>query len=168
MTNKYIKEEFYQQLSETITTLRKRNAIIVMGEINAKFGPNNEGLEHAMGRHEIGNMNVNGKLFSELCASHDLIIGGTVFPHKTYHKVSWVSPDNITENEIHHIAISRRFRRSLLVVRNRRGADIASDHHLMIANFRFKILAARSKNEIRRKKYNAQKLQIPSLKESLG
>jgi hypothetical protein len=53
-------------------------------------------------------------------------------------------------------------------VRNRRGADIASDHHLMIANFRFKIQAARSKNEIRRKKYNAQKLQIPSLKESLG
>jgi hypothetical protein len=154
MTDKYIKE-FYQQLSETITTLRKRNAIIVMGEINAKFGPNNEGLEHAMGGHEIGNMNVNGKLFSELCASYDLIIEGRVFSHKTYQKVSWVSPDNITENEIHHIAISRRFK-SLLVVRNRRGANIGSDHHLMIANFRLKILAARKKNEIRRKKYNAQ------------
>jgi hypothetical protein len=74
---------------------------------------------------------------------NDLVIVGTVFPHKTCHKVSWVSPDNITENQIDHIAISKRFRRSLLDVRNKRGADIGSDHHLMIANFRFKILAAK-------------------------
>jgi hypothetical protein len=34
-------------------------------------------------------------------------------------------------------------------LRNKRGADIGSDHHLMIANFRFKILAARKKFETR-------------------
>jgi len=79
--------------------------------------------------------------------------------------VSWVSPDNITENQIEHIAISERFRRSLLDVRNKRGADIGSDRHLIIANFRFKILAARKKIETRRKKYNVQKLQMPSVRE---
>jgi len=62
----------------------------VMEDMNAKLGPHNEGVEHVMGGHGIGNMNENGKLFSELCASHDLVIGGTVFPHKTCHKVSWV------------------------------------------------------------------------------
>ena len=98
-------------------------------------------------------MNENGELFSKLCASCGLIIGGTIFPHKTCHKVSWISPDNIMENQIDHIAISKRFRRSLLDVRNKRGADIGGDHHLMIANFRFKILAARKKIETRRKKY---------------
>jgi hypothetical protein len=158
------KEEFHHQLSEKITTVRKRDVIIVMGDMNAKVGPNNEGLEHVMGRHGIRNMNENGELFSELCASCDLINGGTVFPHKTCHKVPWVSPDNITESQIAYIAISKRFRRSPLDVRNKREADIASDQHLMIANFRFKILAARKKTEIRRKKYNVQKLQIPSVK----
>ena len=69
----------------------------------------------------------NGELFRELCANYDLIIGGTVFPHKTCHKVSWVSPDNIRENQIDHIAISKRFRKSLLDVRNKRGADMGSD-----------------------------------------
>ena len=64
-------------------------------------------------------MNKNGELFSELCASCDLIIGGTVFPHETCLKMSWVSPDNIMENQIDHIAIGRRFRRSLIDVRNR-------------------------------------------------
>jgi len=83
MTDKDITEEFSQQLSETITTVQKRDAIIVMGDMNAKVGPNNVGLESVMGRHGIGNMNENGELFSELHASCDLIRGGTVFPHKT-------------------------------------------------------------------------------------
>ena len=46
-------------------------------------------------------------------------------------------------------------------MRNKRGADTGNDHHLMIANFRFKILTARKKNETRRKKYNVQKHQMP-------
>jgi len=50
-------------------------------------------------------------------------------------------------------------------VRNKRGADIGSDHHLMIANRRFKILSARKKNETRINKYNVQKLQMPSVRE---
>jgi len=63
----------------------------------------------------------NGELFSELCAKCDLIIGGTVFPHKICHEVSWVSPDNTRENQTEHTAISKRFRRSLLDVRNKRS-----------------------------------------------
>ena len=109
-TNKDMKEKFHQQLHETITAVQKKDVIIVMGDMNAKIGSNNEGLEHVMGRHVIGNMNENGELFSDLCASCDLIIGGTVFPDKTCHKLSWVSPNNITENQIDHIAISKRLR----------------------------------------------------------
>jgi hypothetical protein len=35
----------------------------------------------------------------------------------------------------------------------------------MIANFRFKIYATRKKTETGRRKYNVQKLQIPSVRE---
>jgi len=80
--DKDMKEKFYKQLHETITAVRKRDVIIVTGDMNAEIGSNSEGLEHVMGRHGIGNMNENGELFSELCASCDLIIGGRVFPPK--------------------------------------------------------------------------------------
>jgi len=43
MTDKDMKEEFYQQLSKTIITVPKRDAIIVTGDMNAKVGPNNKG-----------------------------------------------------------------------------------------------------------------------------
>jgi len=69
-----------------------------LGDMNAKIGSKDEGSEHVMCGHGIGYMPENGELYSELCARCYLIVGGTVFPLKTYHKVSWVSPDNITEN----------------------------------------------------------------------
>jgi hypothetical protein len=50
-------------------------------------------------------------------------------------------------------------------VRNERGADIGSDHHPMVADFRLKILATRKKFETRRKEYNVQKLQTPSVRD---
>nr|KAG5693184.1 hypothetical protein BaRGS_014074 [Batillaria attramentaria] len=52
-----------------------------------------------------------------------LVIGGSIFPHKHIHKATWRSPDHVTENQIDHICISRKFRRSWRDVRVMRGAD---------------------------------------------
>jgi hypothetical protein len=59
-----------------------RTDIIIMGDMNAKVGPENEGLEQIMGRHTLGKINEKGELVTEFCASYDLVIGSTVFPHK--------------------------------------------------------------------------------------
>ena len=80
-------------------------------------------------------MSENGELFANFCASYDLVIGGTIFPYKTCHLATWVSPDLKTENQIDHICISRTFRRSLQDVRVKR----ASDHHLLVANIKLKL-----------------------------
>ena len=82
--------------------------------------------------------------FVDLCGSHDVVIGGTIFPHKNCHKVTWVSQDRKTENQMDHVAIGRKWRRSLQDVRNKRGADIGSDHHLVVAKFKMKIQAYKS------------------------
>jgi exonuclease III len=66
-TDKDVKEKFYQQLHETVTVVQKKDVIIVMGDMNAKIGLYNEGLEHVMRIHGTGNMNENGEVFSELC-----------------------------------------------------------------------------------------------------
>jgi endonuclease/exonuclease/phosphatase (EEP) superfamily protein YafD len=88
----------------------------------------------------IGEMNENGEMLTNFCANYDLVIGGTLFPQKTCHKITWVSPDHNTENQIDHIDLSRKFRRSLTDVRNNRGADINSDHHFVVADFQMRIV----------------------------
>jgi hypothetical protein len=92
-----------------------------MGDLNAKVGVENVGLEHVMGRHGI---NENGKMFIVFCASQGLTTGGILFIHKKIHKNTSVSLDLRTENQIDHIAIRWSFRRSLLNVRTKRGPDI--------------------------------------------
>jgi hypothetical protein len=69
--------------------VKRRNIKIMMGDMNAQkhVGPENEGLEHVIGRHGIGNANENGKRLIDLCANHEVVICGTVFPHKKCHKL---------------------------------------------------------------------------------
>ena len=133
------KEEFYQLLKETTRKLSTRDITIIMGDINAKVGTDNTGFEEVMGTKGLGTINENGELFASFCATYNLVIGGTIFPHKPCHLATWVSPDMKTENQIDHVCISRKFRRSLQDVRVKRGADAASDHHLLVANIKLKL-----------------------------
>jgi hypothetical protein len=150
-------QEFYVQLNEILKKQKKKD-IILGGGLNAKEGQDNKGLEHVMGRHGLGEWNENGQLFVDFCASHDLVIGRTIFPQKDCHKVTWVSPDHKTENQIDHVAVGWQWRRSLLDVRNKRGADIGSDHHLVVAKFRMKIQANKQRERQLRKRYDTSKL----------
>ena len=73
------------------------------------------------------------------------------------YKVTWVSPDNSTDNQVNHICINKKFRRSLQDVQVRRGADVASDHHLVITRNKLKL--KREPSVItRRQRYNVSLL----------
>ena len=115
------KEEYYHLLEETIRKRNKKNITMVMGEMKANVGNDNTGFEDIMGKKGMGKMNENGELFANFCALYDLVIGGTIFLHKTCRLATWVSPDLKTENQIDHICIFRKFRRSLQDVRAKRG-----------------------------------------------
>ena len=84
------KEEFYNRQNVLDETPR-RDIKILMGDTNAKVGSDNTGREEIMGQHGLGTMNENGELFADFCTFNDLVIGGSVFPHKTMHKATWVS-----------------------------------------------------------------------------
>ena len=83
-----------------------------------------------------------------------------LFPHKRVHKATWISLDGVTENQIDYILISKRWRTSLQYVRVKRGATIASDHHLLVASLKIK-LAARKPFENTRRNFDVMKLRDP-------
>ncbi|VDP44424.1 unnamed protein product [Schistosoma margrebowiei] len=110
-----------------------------MGDLNAKVGIDNTGYEDIMGRYGLGERNENGERFANLCAFNKLVIGSTISPHKRIHKATWISPDHTTENQIDHICINKKFGRTMEDMRTRRRDDIASDHHLVLANLKLKL-----------------------------
>jgi endonuclease/exonuclease/phosphatase family metal-dependent hydrolase len=116
----------------------KKDAMILMGDFNAKVGCNKEEVELIMGTRGIANRNENGELLIERCGRHNLKTGRTLFPHKLCHKVAWVSPNSNIQNQTDHICITAKWK-MLIHVRNKRGADVNSDHHLLVATLRIKM-----------------------------
>lgn len=117
-----VKEDFYNRLLTIIQACPRRNIIITMGNFSAKTGSNNQGYEEIMGKQGLGEMNENGERFANLCATTILVIGGSLFQHKRIHKATWVSLELMTENQIDHVCIGKKFRRSLEDVRGQKGS----------------------------------------------
>ena len=103
---------------------------MVVGDLNARVREDNTGRERTQGLRCI---NYNGERLSDLCVENNLVIGGTVFKHRTIHKTTWRYPDGNTVSQIDHVIINQKWRRSLQNVRARRGACVGSDHVLVVA-----------------------------------
>lgn len=152
------KNNFYELLETTMCSIPGGDIKILIGDFNAKVGNNNSNLKSVMGTHGLGTVrNDNGDRLVDLCARHHLFIGGTKFIHKNIHKYTWESPDGRTRNQIDHIMVSKLFLGCLLDVKTRRGADIDSDHHLLVGSFKLRPAAIYSKKK--QPKYNIYKLQ---------
>ncbi|CAH8515382.1 unnamed protein product [Schistosoma guineensis] len=109
-----------------------------MGDLNANVGMVNTGYEDVMGRHGLGERNKNVESL-HICPFNKLVIGSTIFPQKRIYKSTWASLDHTMQNLIDHICINKMFRRTMEDVGTERGADIASDHHLLVAKMKLKL-----------------------------
>jgi len=77
------KDDFYEQLQAVMEQVPRRDVKIVMGDMNTKVGTDNTGREVVMGRQGArAEMNEN----VDFCLANELVIGGTLFPHKGCHK----------------------------------------------------------------------------------
>ena len=159
--NAEVKDAFYDQLQTAVESVHAHDMLLILGDLNAKVGSDNTGREHVMGKHGIGTINDNGERLADFCEENNLLIGGTLFQHKHIHKTTWTSPDGTTKNQIDHVIINRRWRSSLQDVRAYRGADVASDHTLVLAVVSLKL--RRSKGRQARQ----QRLDSGRLNESL-
>ena len=138
------KEEFYEQLQREVEATPRHDVLIVMGDLNAKIGQDNEGWEKVMGQHGLGRMNENGKRLATFCGNSNLVIDGSLFKHRDIHKITWTSPNARDQNQIDHIIINGSYRSSLMDTRAMRGADVSSDHHMVMGKVRLKLCSTKS------------------------
>lgn len=159
-----VKDEWYEHLSQVISKVPRHDMLLITGDLNAKVGEGNTNYERAMGKHGCGVMNNNGERLADFCLNNNCVIGGTIFPHKAIHKLTWRSPDGRSFNQIDHIIVNGKWRRSLTDVRAFRGADVFSDHHLITATVKLKLRKVKKQNQ-QRKQLDTTKLKCPSTKQ---
>lgn len=153
------KEEFYQNLANTIRVIPSNDIKIVLGDMNAKIGKEEE-LLGVIGKHSLHNVtNDNGSRLVDLASSNAMVVSSTMFPHKDIHKMTWHSPDGVTNNQIDHVLIERRGATSILDVRTMRGACCGSDHYLVKVKYRARITTKQRRRQ-RQPKYDIDKLRL--------
>jgi hypothetical protein len=92
-----------------------------------------------------------------------MVIGSTMFNHKDIHKMTWKSPDGNIFNQIDHLIIDARHLSNLMDVRSYRGANIDSDHYLVISKIRNRISHVRKKYGAQARKFNKETLKEPEV-----
>ena len=135
--------------------------IMMMGDWNANIGATQEGENGVVDRHGLGDeRSENGVRFVSFCAANNLAIVSTMFPHKNIHKYTWTAPNGRVRNQIDHVAVNGKFKRSVRGTRSYRGPDSGSDHSLQVITLR-----GRVKNTSNARRYDRAKLKIPEVKQ---
>ena len=125
---------------EVFTNFPKYDAKIVLDDFNAKIRKEDI-FGRTVGKHSLHDTTSgNGLRLIEFAAGQNVTIASTRFPHLNIHKGTWRSPDHETVNQIDPIAIDARHASSILYVRTFRAANINSDHYLVAAKVRMRIV----------------------------
>ena len=75
----------------------------------------------------VGEMSDNGERFVSFCARNNLAIVSAMFSDKEIHRYTWPTPNGQHYNQIAHVAVRSKFKRSVQDVKAYRRADCASD-----------------------------------------
>jgi sorting nexin-29 len=158
------KDLFYDELDRLWGLCPRHDVKIIMGDFNSKIGREEE-FRPFLGNYSLHDVsNDNGIRLISFAASHDMIIGSTLFQHKNIHKATWRSPDGSYSNQIDHMLISSRYRTNLMDVKTFRGANLDSDHYLVICKLREKISLARRARKVSPMRFNCRKLNDPKVR----
>ena len=96
----------------------------------------------------MGEENDNSEKLLSFCVSHDLLIGGTWFRHRLVHRYTFNPPDQqMRKKMLDHILFGSRHRSCLHNVRTRRGKITLTDHEMVIAEVRFKVVAHKPRSQ---------------------
>ena len=137
-------EEFYEAIQGVFDSVPKRDIIILLGDWNAKIGKSSVKTAN-IGTFGLGERNERGDRLEEFCITNDLVVGNTLFQHHPRRLWTWMSPGDLTRNQIDYILIGRRWRSSVQNVKTLPSADCGSDHQLLGAKLKLKLKVKQSK-----------------------
>jgi endonuclease/exonuclease/phosphatase family metal-dependent hydrolase len=130
--NKRKKKNYFIHSCKKITDKTPRNdLLVILGDFNTRIGKE-KAYNKVAGEHTLhDNTNNNGEFLCNFAIQNNLIVASTQFSHKRIYTGMWLTPDNITLNQVDHVVSVRSKRRMIIDVKTCRGYKCDSDHFLV-------------------------------------
>ena len=135
--SEFEKDRFYQMLQCAVSKIPASEQLIVCGDWNGHIGSQSTGFEEVHGGQAIGKRNTEGERILEFAFANELVVGNTWFKKKLEHLVTYQSGNAATQ--IDFILYRRSFRKQVSNVKVILGEECASQHRLLIGDFRVSI-----------------------------
>ncbi|PNF31593.1 hypothetical protein B7P43_G18359, partial [Cryptotermes secundus] len=110
---------------------------IILGDWNSTVG--DEPYQNIVGSHGLGRRNHRGHMLIDFCERNGLIVTNTWFKKPKRIIYTWKAPGDWRRHQLDYILVKHRFRNSGKDVKTLPGADIDSDHNLLVAKFQTRL-----------------------------
>lgn len=147
-------DSVYEQIREIMEREERGACIVIMGDMNAVIGEGREGK--TVGSFGLVTRNERGEKLVSFCIENRLVVTNTWFKNHIRRLYTWKAPGDNARFQIDFIMIKERFRNSIKNVCTHPGADIDSDHNLLVA--KMKVELKKIKSSHRNEKWNLHSL----------
>ena len=123
-------EVMYDNIEEVIKYVKGDENLIVMGDWNAIVGEGK--VDKIVGKFGLGKRNERGERLIEFCQKYKLVVTNTLFQNHKRRLYTCKLPGDICRVQNDFILVKQRFRNQVHDSKCFPGADIDSDHNLLV------------------------------------
>jgi exonuclease III len=125
-------EELYDLIEEILEEDGKGETnTIIIGDWNTVVG--DKAHHNIVGPYGLGRRNKRGQMLIDFCERNRLVITNTWFKKRKRRSYMWKAKGDRTQHHLDYILVKQRFRNNVKDVQTLPGADIDSDHKLLVA-----------------------------------
>lgn len=127
------KEQFYDQLQNTVSKIPASEMLFPIGDWNGHVGTESGAYREAHGGHGYGVRNTEGERILEFAIANELLVGNTLFKKRDSHLITYSSGDHRTQ--IDYILFRRCIRGTVSNVKVIPAEECVQQHHLVVCDF---------------------------------
>nr|VZI04553.1 unnamed protein product [Spirometra erinaceieuropaei] len=133
------RDNFYDDLNALLATASKADKLIVLGDLDAHVGTEQNARGGVLGLHGLNDSNDNGLLILHTCGEHRLILTKTFFYLPEREKTTRRHPRSRQWHLLDYVLVRGRGQRDVLLTKAISSADRWIDHRLVISQMRIRL-----------------------------